>query len=303
MKVKTKYRGREAVVIAIFIFLFFPALAGASNFFFDSTSDKIYTGDTFIVQLKLSTADNSINAVEGNLSFDNEKLEVQEISAGGSIFSLWPKPAAASNASGKISFVGGVMGGWRGANAEILKIIFLAKEAGPADINFENDSFLFLNDGNGTKTSYTIEPFELLILERPAGQAPKDEWQPLLKQDANPPESFDLIIDKSNSVFEGDYFVSFFTTDKESGVDHYEIKEGADGLFINGDSPYRLRDQSLRGIIQVKAVDKAGNERVTALQPLHPKKIYQKSWFWGLIIIMLAALYLGRNVWRKKISS
>src|SRR3989338_5596541 len=86
--------------IAIFVFIFFPALARASDFFFDSTSEQLYQGDTFVVQLKLSTADNLINAVEGTLSFDNTKLEVKEISAGGSIFSLWPKPATALNEKG-----------------------------------------------------------------------------------------------------------------------------------------------------------------------------------------------------------
>ncbi|MEK7131698.1 MAG: cohesin domain-containing protein [Patescibacteria group bacterium] len=290
---------RVAVVVAIFVFIFFPALASASDFFFNSTSEPIYSGDTFIVQLKLSTTDNLINAVEGYLSFDNNKLEVKEISAGGSIFSLWPQPAVVLNETGEISFVGGVMGGFQGANAEILKIIFLAKNNGIADVDFEKYSLLFLNDGNGTKTSYTVKPFKLSILERPAGLAPKDEWQPLLKQDTNPPEPFELIVDKSNFVFDGDYFVSFFSTDKESGVDYYEIKEGS-GSFVKANSPYRLKDQSLRGIIEVKAVDKAGNERMSVLQPQHPEKIYQKLLFYGIIVVSLVLLFLGGFIWRKK---
>lgn len=301
MKVEKKYYKWKIIVIAVFVFVFFPTLARASDFFFDSTTDQIYQGDTFIVQLKLSTTDNLINAVEGYLSFDNNKLEVKEISAGGSIFSLWPKPATVIGDNGEISFVGGVMGGFQGANGEILKIIFLAKKEGAAGINFENNSLLFLNDGKGTKVSYTVKPLTLSILERPAGLAPKDEWQPLIAQDTNPPEPFELIVDKSNFVFKGDYFVSFFTTDKESGVDHYEIKEG-NGSFINGNSPYRLTDQSLRSIIEVKAVDKAGNERIAVLQPLHPEKM-RKSLFWGIIIIVLVALYLGGKIWRKKRSS
>lgn len=299
MKEEKKYYKWKVSVIAIFVFIFFPALARASGFFFDSTADKIYQGDTFIVQLKLSTTDNLINAVEGYLSFDNNNLEVKEVSTGGSIFSLWPKPALILNEKGEISFVGGVMGGFQGANAEILKIIFLAKKEGTAGLNFEKNSLLFLNDGKGTKISYTVRPFKLSILKRPTELAPKDEWQPLLKQDTNPPEPFELILDKSPFVFEGDYFISFFTTDKESGVDHYEIKEG-EGMLVKADSPYKLNDQSLRSVIEVKAVDKAGNERLAVLQPLHPEKIYQKSWFWGIIIIVLAFLYLGGKLWGKK---
>lgn len=295
---KKKYYKWKVSVIAIFVFIFFPTLARAADFFFDLTADKIYQGDTFIVQLKLSTADNLINAVEGNLSFDNKKLEVKEISAGGSIFSLWPNPATVLGDKGEISFVGGVMGGFQGANAEILKIIFLAKQEGSADINFENNSFLFLNDGSGTKANYTARPLTLSILERPAGLAPKNEWQPLVAQDTNPPEPFEIVIGNNPSMFDDKYFVSFFTTDKESGVDYYEIKEG-NGPLIKGNSPYRLTDQNLRSIIEVKAVDKAGNERMSVLQPLHPeKKIYQKSLFWGIIIIAIAVISI--ILWRKK---
>src|SRR3989344_7507451 len=175
MKAEKKYYRWKTIVIAIFVFIFFPDLARASDFFFDSNLEKVYQGDTFVVQLKLSTADNLINAVEGYLSFDNSKLEVKEISAGGSIFSLWPKPAVALNDKGEINFVGGVMGGFQGANAEILKIIFLAKKEGVANLNFGKNSLLFLNDGKGTKTSFTTKPFRLSVLERPAGLAPADE--------------------------------------------------------------------------------------------------------------------------------
>lgn len=302
MKKEQKYYRGGAVVVAVFVFVFSPALARASDFFFDSTADKIHQGDTFIVQLKLSTTDNVINAVEGYLSYDNNKLEVKEISTGGSIFSLWPKLPVILADKGEISFVGGVMGGSRTANAEILKIIFLAKKEGAAGLNFENNSLLFLNDGSGTKVSYTVKPFELLILERPAGLPPKDEWLPLVENDTNPPEPFELIIDKTPSVFEGDYFVSFFTTDKESGVDHYEIREGS-GPFIKASSPYRLTDQSLRNAIEVKAVDRAGNERVAVTHPQDQKKMYQQPLFLGIFIIALAVFFLGIKIWRRKIRS
>ena len=299
MKEEKKYYKWKIIIIAIFVFIFFPALARASDFFFDSTSEELYQGDTFVVQLKLSTADNLINAVEGTLSFDNTKLEVKEISAGGSIFSLWPKPATALNEKGEINFVGGVIGGFQGANAEILKIIFFAKKEGTAKVALNSNSLLFLNDGQGTKVVYKSEPLNLLILKRPANLKPKDEWQPFLEEDKNPPEPFEIVIDRNSAMFSGKYFASFFTTDKESGIDHYEIKDG-EGQLVKADSPYELHDQSLRSKVEVKAIDKAGNERVSVLQPLHPIKIYQKSLFWGIIIVALVLLFLGGSVWRKK---
>ena len=287
------------VISLVFVFILFPTLASAAELFFESTSDKFYQGDVFVVKLKLSSADNSINAFEGNMSFDSSKLEVKEISTGGSIFSLWPTPAV-PNDIGQISFVGGVMGGFQGEGAEILKIAFVAKNIGVADINIMKSSVLFLNDGKGTRVDYSARPLELSVLEHPVGLPSKDEWQPLLEQDNTPPESFELMVDKNNYIFEGDYFVSFFTTDTESGVDYYEIREGEVGLFARANSPYKLKDQSLRSVIEVKAVDKAGNERLISMSPLHSESVYQKFWFWSILFILAVLFYLGGKVWRRK---
>jgi hypothetical protein len=61
-------------------------------------------------------------------------------------------------------------------------------------------------------------------------------------------------------VFDGNYYVVFSTVDKQSGLDHYEIFES--GAWKAVSSPYKLRNQSLKGGVQIKAIDKAGNERL-----------------------------------------
>ena len=291
-KERKYHKGLIVKVALIFLVsIFFPTLVRASDFFFDSASKSINQGDTFIVELKLSTPDNFINAVEGYLSFDNNKLEIKEVSVGGSIFNLWAKPVAYSNETGKVSFVGGVAGGFQGKDAEILKIIFFAKKEGAADLSFNQNSLLFLNDGEGTKVAFGSRPFTLSILKRPANVLPKDEWQPFLEEDKNPPEPFEINIGSNPSMFGGKYFVSFFTTDKESGVDHYEIREG-DGILIKTESPYLLKDQDLRSVITVKTVDKAGNERIVELAPTYPSKPFYKTigFIGGVIILGIIVL-------------
>lgn len=291
----------KRVLFFLFISFFLPSTAMASDFYFDSVSSEVTKGDVFIVKLKISTTDNAINAVDGSISFDKEKLEIKETSAGGSIFSLWPDPVSFFNDKGVLNFVGGVAGGFQSAEGEILKIIFLAKEEGKAGINLNTSSLLFLNDGKGTIVPYETKPLDLLILKRAEGSELKDEWQPFLTEDKTPPESFEIVIGSSPSVFGGNKFISFFTTDKETGVDYFEIKEG-DGPFVKGNSPYELKDQSLRSKIEVKAVDKADNERVVVLKPAGVKNIYQKLLFWGIIILALVFLCLGgKLVWRRKI--
>jgi len=109
--------------------------------------------------------------------------------------------------------------------------------------------------------------------------------------DTQPPEEFKPETGKSPSVFEGKYFLSFATKDSGSGIDHYEILEIGDGgeeVWKIGESPYLLKDQTLQSTIRVKAIDKAGNERIAEIIPSLPKRpISLPGW---KIILVLAGI-------------
>lgn len=134
----------------------------------------------------------------------------------------------------------------------------------------------------------------------------KPKWGPKLTframLDGTPPEPFEPEIAKDPSMFEGKYFLSFATTDKTSGIDHYEIIEADRRGYQRrttrkaewkiGESPYLLEDQSLRSIIKVKAVDKAGNEKIAEIIP--PYKI---TWKDVLPWIVLALIIVGVIWW------
>lgn len=276
-------------IFLISLFFFFPSFVKAAGVYF-SCEEKIYQGDVFLVKLRIFSPDKFINALEGHLLFDKEKLEIKEISAGDSLFSLWPEKPAFSNEEGKINFVGGTPDGFQGEEALVLNIFFLAKNTVEAKLDFQDNTFLYLNDGKGTQISPWLRPLSLNILERPTEITPKDEWQALIEKDKIPPEPFEILIGRDPSIFDNQYFISFFTTDRESGVAYYEVKEG-DKDFIRAESPYLLKDQSLKSLIKVKAVDKAGNERIIEFMPSVPVvPFYKNILFWvgvfGFIIII-----------------
>ena len=129
--------------------------------------------------------------------------------------------------------------------------------------------------------------------------------------DTMPPEDFEPKIAKDPTVFDGKYFLSFITQDKISGVDHYEIveelKRGVLQPFITklrkkehripkewkiAESPYLLEDQSLQSKILVKAIDKAGNERIAEIIPS-----YKVTWEDVLFLVILVLIVVG-VVWR-----
>lgn len=94
-----------------------------------------------------------------------------------------------------------------------------------------------------------------------------------LLQDKTPPESFEIILGRDDSIYGGKHFITFASSDRTSGIDHYEIHEGtlmqtligAKWKVIKGSYP--LSDQKLNSIIKVKAVDEAGNYRVETFKP------------------------------------
>jgi len=119
---------------------------------------------------------------------------------------------------------------------------------------------------------------------------PDENWSPKMTframVDATPPEPFKLEIGQDPTVFEGKYFLSFYTTDKTSGIDYFEIKEGKRASKIIS-SPYVLEDQTLQSKITVKAIDKAGNERISQILP--PEKPFPYS---AAILILVAIIII-----------
>lgn len=291
---------KKLIIIFAFGCFFFglPKEVSAAEFYFSRSVEAIVmASDIFVVDLMLSSPEERVNVLEGYLSFDKDKLEIKEMSAGGSLFELWLEPPNFYNETGEAHFIGGVANGFLGTEAKILKIIFQAKKEGQAFINLKDDSVLFLNDGKGTRTSFSARPIYLEIKAKPRDILPRDEWRALISEDHTPPEAFAVIRGRHPSIFENRYFISFFTSDKQSGIDFYEVKEGG-GPFEKAVSPYPLKDQSLRGKVEARAWDKAGNYRTVKLSPEFLPGIsfflplIFISFFVGLASVILLGLFI-----------
>jgi len=116
---------------------------------------------------------------------------------------------------------------------------------------------------------------------------PGEDWSEVVRFramiDATPPEEFQPQIVE----IEGKKYLVFVSQDKTSGIDYDEVKEGK-GDFKKAISPYLLEDQSLRSKISVRAVDKAGNERIAEILP--PFKITWKD------VIILFGILIGIGI-------
>lgn len=83
-------------------------------------------------------------------------------------------------------------------------------------------------------------------------------------KDGTSPEPFIVALGQGESLFEGKRFLSFLAYDVMSGVAFYEVSE-QEGIWRPAQSPFVLQNQDFRGVLKVRAVDKAGNERVSSL--------------------------------------
>lgn len=136
-------------LLLLFLFSGVPVVS-AADMYFSPSSGTYGTDQTIAVGVYVSSADQSMNAVSGTISFPKDKMEVVSLSKAGSILSLWVQEPSYSNSAGTITFEGIVFNpGFTGSAGKIISVNFRVKAGGSATVNFSSGSVL-ANDGQGT---------------------------------------------------------------------------------------------------------------------------------------------------------
>lgn len=293
--------------ISIFVLSFLAMPALAAELYIDTSRNEYGEGDIFIANLKIDVQGECVNAVKADINFSNDLLEAVDFVKSDSILIFWVEEPVIDPARGAVSFAGGVPGGYcgkisQGSDSDNLigKAVFKVKgenltktESRMAEIKFIDSSEVFLNDGLGTKATLAGQGIRLKIT---AGTGlTEDEWQREKSGDNIPPEPFKVELEKDQLIFDGKYFIVFSAFDKQTGIGGYEVKEGK-GQWKTAVSPYFLADQSLKNSIAVKAIDKAGNERLGEVNFSEFK--YKSQWriaadiFYALIILITGGYWI-----------
>ena len=281
-----------ALSLFLALVLFSPASSFAAEVFFDSKEDVFTDGEDLLIEVLLNTEEESLNAIEGKIMFPGDILEVREILEGNSAINFWVDKPSFNN-SGEIYFSGITPGGFSGSRGLMLSVIFKAKKSGEGMIS-AGEFKILKNDGIGTSASIKISTLGFMVLKS-NGQIFESNLN--IPKDADLPEAFKPDIARNPEMFDGKYFLIFSTQDKGSGVDHYEVREGRFGGFSEVSSPYILKYQSLDKKIFVKAVDKAGNERIATFQAKKLSMLYQGFVIFGIILVIVFAGFLLKILW------
>lgn len=323
-------------VYVLVLFLFLISLkAEAATLYIDPGAGTLKRGDAITTAVRLmpdKEAGECINTIDATVTY-TENIQPVDVSIGKSIFNVWIEAPVINKEDRTITFAGGIPNGYCGRvdgdprlTNIVAEIIFRSPglQIGGSDetearIDFAPETKALLNDGQGTEASLRMLGGKF-TLDKEAGSGINDTWREDVRNDNVPPESFsiELVKDEEGIYFNGKNFIVFTTTDKQTGISHYEIMEepilefsqfawgGADAVWTKADSPYTLKDQSLNSTIRVKAVDKAGNEYVATLIPEESKQTLSKNELYtyifiaGLAVIVITIIVIVTMMYVRK---
>ena len=300
MLISNKNLKNRIVVITlaiVFLFLISSGWASAAKLSLDTNSKNLEIGQKFDVVVQLDAQGQSINAVEGKLTFP-ENLEVALINDGGSIINYWiQKPSVSGNS---ITFSGITPGGFNGSLSsdlketkagELFSVQFITVSQGAVQIGF-SDVKILLNDGKGTEATTSSALLQLAISQNAVVSTTTPE-----SQNVSYPEFSAFQIYSDSQMTDGKNILIFNAQDKTSGINHYEVRERKTLGFLSLDfsksdwivaqSPYILRNQTLKSSVYIKAVNNSGQETIVVIKS---KKVFDWYEYYLICIIILSAL-------------
>lgn len=311
---------RTVFALGFCICLLGSATVDAASLYIDPATSTLNRSDAATFAIRIDTdeaADECINAADVVLSYGEAVVPV-DVSTGNSIFSVWVERPTIDTESRTVTFAGGIPNGYCGRISgdpnltNILAEVVVrspglrigASDAEAATLAFGPETTVYANDGFGTKVPLTTYGSEITLTPRPGGSV-QDPWRETVRADRTPPAEFSIDLERDERAFGGKYFITFSTTDKETGIDRYEVMEepledgftfrwgAADAPWVRAESPYVLGDQSLNSTIRVRAIDKAGNEYVATLIPEESLRSMTRAELYTYIALAAGAIMLG----------
>jgi hypothetical protein len=174
---------------ALCFFFLFVSLTFAAEVQIAPSTGSYAQGQTFTATVRVNPSGKSINAVEGNLSFDTSKLAVVSVSKTGSAFSLWTTEPTFSNTAGTITFGGGSPTPFSGQST-LITVTLRAVAEGSAKVSVSSASVLAA-DGLGTDVyiSSVDATYTITGLAEPTPVEPTPTPTPTTPQETTPSET------------------------------------------------------------------------------------------------------------------
>ncbi len=138
------------LVLFLFGFFYLPKTGEAATLSLTPSFGSYSIGSTFDVSIILDTQGESVNALQVDLAFPPDMLQIVSPSTGQSIIGIWTATPKFDNKNGTMELQGGIPGGITAKNALVSTVTFRVKAVGTATVRFLDQSKVLLNDGLGT---------------------------------------------------------------------------------------------------------------------------------------------------------
>lgn len=264
----------------------------------DFSKKVVGAGEQFYVDLMLDTEGQSVNTIEGSITFQNDNISFLRCEDGKSMVNLWVLKPALDLDGNTLRFAGVMTNGFDGVidpfNPDyklpglIVRLVFEGKKPGVS--SFSTSTFnLNLNDGKGT--ALTASPFygSINVGDYVNNQRydSKIDSLPLLE----------AYVIRDANVYNNKYVLVFQATDKNTGIKSVKIKEGKRDWVV-AESPYLLKDQSRASIIYIQATNNQGASIIKVIEPLSRKFLSIRNITIILIVVLLLAI-IARVIWKR----
>jgi hypothetical protein len=275
------------LIFFFLLLLLMPFSLHAASLSLTAPRNNFSSQEEFLLSVDLNTEGTSINALEGELTYPANLLELKEIRDGDSVVTFWIERLSLDKNT--LTFSGIIPGGYSLPSGHVVSLVFQAKVKGEGEIELKN-GVTVENNKETTQSALKTQSFAFTISTTTKSKAVASII------DADPPEKFEVSILKDENVFEGKAFLIFASQDKGSGLSHYEVKEGLFSTYKITNSPHLLQNQNLDKKIFVKAIDKSGNERISTVYPDNYVPWHKKKDVLLIFLLLLAALsFLGNK--------
>lgn len=267
--------------------------------------NAVYQGDTFILDVQLSSIDDPVNAFEAGVTL-SPNLSVVDIRTARSVVPLWVEEPSVTESG--ITFSGVIPGGFEGIfgtawvgmrPGTLFRVVVRADNVGSASVSFTPGAVAYRNDGEGSVVPLTVLGTSFVV--NPETGATKLVPPPF---DETPPEAFELEVVDGSSFRERRFFLVFNTQDKQTSVVRYEFARSTaprseDELsWKEVRSPFALSSTDLTSVLYIRAIDEAGNTTVAVHQPEGDASSTSLEWVWmfsSLIALLALSVFLKRR--------
>ncbi len=160
-----RFTKNKIVFLLAVLFMIVPFFAKAATLNFVASQNQFVIGDQFSVDVKVDSESAGINAVQATIQFPPDILIATSTDKTDSAFNFWLQDPTIDNNAGKITFIAGATSGFSGKSLQVLKINFIVKGAGQANINF-TDGAVTASDGSGTNVLSSMQNLQITSITK-----------------------------------------------------------------------------------------------------------------------------------------